>query len=170
MSKKIFLTGRPGIGKTTVVKKVIERLKDKLIEVEGFYTQEIRKKGKRVGFEIKGLNGFEGILAHVDLNTKYRVGKYNVKLKDLEKCIKRIEKSSPDLYVIDELGKMELYSKKFKKFIDRLLNSEKRVLAVVQKRVIDRYKNREDVEIVEVNHENRDELPIKILNLLKFDF
>ena len=55
LAKNLLLTGPPGCGKTTVIRRLVERLANR--RVAGFYTHEIRKKGQRVGFEVRGLNG-----------------------------------------------------------------------------------------------------------------
>ena len=80
--KNILLSGRPGVGKTTLVIRVIEELRS--IKVGGFYTEEIRQKGIRKGFRIKTLDGQEGILAHRDIESRFRVGRYRVSMSDLE--------------------------------------------------------------------------------------
>ncbi|MFQ6001621.1 MAG: nucleoside-triphosphatase, partial [Anaerolineae bacterium] len=71
----ILLAGRPGVGKTTVIKQVVEMLGG---EAGGFYTEEIRQGGRRLGFKIITLEGEEGVLAHVDIKGAPRVSKYGV--------------------------------------------------------------------------------------------
>ena len=66
MNSNILLTGRPGIGKTTAVKRIIENIG--INRLNGFWSSEIREKGKRIGFSINTLDGRIGILAHIDLN------------------------------------------------------------------------------------------------------
>lgn len=168
MSQKIFLTGRPGIGKTTVIRKVVKQVKERNISLSGFYTQEIRENKRRAGFKIKGLNGYEGILAHVNLNTKYRVGKYSVKLEDIEECIEKLKETESDILVIDEIGKMELYSEKFKTWIENLLNSDKKVIGVIQKRISQKFKAKYNLDLMRVTEKNRNSLPNKIVKLLSF--
>ena len=53
------MTGKPGVGKTTVIKKIIEKYKK---NIGGFYTEEIREKGHRVGFRIKKTAGEVGLI------------------------------------------------------------------------------------------------------------
>ena len=167
--KNIFLSGPPGIGKTTIIKKVVAAAPNLF---GGFYTEEMRKKTKRVGFRIRTLKGREGILAHVDLESPYRVGKYRVKLEDLEKIgLRSIQAAVADkrMVAIDELGKMELFSEKFKEEVVRALDSPRRVLATVKEgknAFLDNIKSREDVLLIEVTRENRDRLPREIKRLL----
>ncbi len=46
----VFLTGRPGVGKTTVIERALQMMGD--IEMHGFITREMREDGRRVGFRI----------------------------------------------------------------------------------------------------------------------
>ena len=79
---KILITGRPGIGKTTVIQKVLERMKPM---AGGFFTEEIRKRGNRLGFRVRDIHtGKEGILAHVEHRGGPRVGKYGVDIDSFE--------------------------------------------------------------------------------------
>ena len=88
-AKNILICGKPGIGKTTLIKKIAENLREK---ATGFYSEEIRRENKRVGFKIKTLRGKEGILSHINSKSPYRVGKYKVNLKEFEEiCITSIE-------------------------------------------------------------------------------
>lgn len=160
MIKHLILTGLPGIGKTTLVKKLIEGKKN----VRGFVTEEIRERGKRIGFKLSTLSGEELILAHESFSSPYRVGRYGVDLKAFEDVGVReieegIEEGSP-LIVIDEIGKMELYSKRFIEALFRALDQSK-VLATMGKinhPVVISIQRREDIKIVEVTLYNRDEL------------
>jgi len=71
MTKKILLTGRPGCGKTTLIKRVVDEL---ALPAAGFYTEEIRQRGERVGFKIITLSGEEAVFADVDFRTPQRLG------------------------------------------------------------------------------------------------
>ena len=156
--KKILITGRPRIGKTTVIKKVIAGLQRGGIEVDGFYTEEIRKNKNRVGFKIIGLRGFEGILAHVEFKTNFRVGKYFVKLDALEEYIDRINDSITDseVIVIDEIGRMELFSGKFKEFIKKIFNEKRIVIATVGEKFVNRFNK--NAELIRVTLDNRNSI------------
>jgi len=66
MKKNIFLTGAPSSGKTTVIKKVIKSL---TVPAKGFYTEEERVEGRRVGFVLNTLDGQKGYLAHQDIKS-----------------------------------------------------------------------------------------------------
>ncbi|MGB3904128.1 MAG: nucleoside-triphosphatase, partial [Anaerolineae bacterium] len=114
MGRTILLTGRPGVGKTTVIKKALDRLEGR---AGGFYTAEIRESGRRQGFKIVTLDGQEGILSHVDIRGQPRVSRYGVNLGDLEEvgvAALRRAIAEADLIVVDEIGKMELFSEAFR--------------------------------------------------------
>ena len=160
MSKKILLTGPPGIGKTTIIKKVIDTLQKKGFSVCGFYTEEIRENNKRAGFKIIGLDGSCGTLAHINFKSNYRVGRYFVKLSALEECIAQIPGSG--ILIIDEIGKMELFSEKFKNFVDRILNEEGIVIATIGEKFV--HKFGKNSEVLEVTPNNRNLMPGIIFN------
>jgi nucleoside-triphosphatase len=159
--KNILVAGRPGVGKTTLIKKLAEKLSG---EVAGFYTEEIRKAGVRVGFKIRSFAGREGILAHVDIKSDKRVGKYRVNLEDLEKVgvdsiLGGLEKAN--FILIDEIGKMEMYSERFKEVVIKVLDSNKFLIATIigkSHSFADKIKKREDIKLFEITRVNRDDL------------
>jgi len=170
LKKKIFLTGRPGVGKTTVLLRIVERLRKEGLKIGGLISREVREKGFRIGFKVIDLDdGKEGWLAHVRQPVGPKVGKYRVCIKDLESIgvnaiLKAIREA--EIVVIDEVGPMELFSQAFRKALIQSLNSGKTILGTihyrVKARIIIEIKEREDVAIIEVTHKNREELPEKI--------
>jgi nucleoside-triphosphatase len=105
VTEKVLLTGRPGCGKTTLIKRVVNNLPQR---AGGFYTEEIRDRGTRVGFKIVTLDGDEVVFAHVALKTSERVGKYRLDLSALEAVgVKAIREAvqAQRLVVIDEIGR-----------------------------------------------------------------
>ncbi len=171
MKKNLLLTGNPGIGKSTIIKKVVSGLKGR--ELKGFYTEEIREGGVRKGFNIITLDGKKGILAHCRLKSPYRVGKYGVNITDLETiAVPAIQPSgNPEsIIIIDEIGKMECFSKKFVEALYYALNSDNQVLGVIKKKgngLVNAIKLREDVELVEVTLRNRDKLAYQIVGMFE---
>ncbi|MFH1622400.1 MAG: NTPase [Candidatus Omnitrophota bacterium] len=131
---KIIISSKPGVGKTTLVKELISKLK---VTICGFYTEEIRENGKRVGFKVVNLeNKEEVVLAHVYLEGPKKVGKYKVNIKDFEpmaiNILEKAIKGKEELIIIDEIGKMELFSKVFRQLVIRLLNSPKNVIFTIK--------------------------------------
>jgi nucleoside-triphosphatase len=134
---RVAVTGRPGCGKTTLIRKVVEALQGRM-SIGGIYTEEIREGRIRRGFAIVDLSsGRRGILAHTDLGSGPRVGKYRVNLKDIEEiAVPAIMEAlrTKELLVIDELAPMELASPKFIEAVEAALASEKHLLFAVQQR------------------------------------
>ncbi|HEC76905.1 MAG TPA: NTPase [Thermoplasmatales archaeon] len=173
---KIGITGAPRVGKTEGIIKVIGRLED-IYNFGGMITKSIEENGVRVGFKIiDWITKEEKIFAHVNFDTPYRVGKYKVDLRVLNNFgIPAIEKAiyeeEIDIVVIDEVGKMELESKKFKETVREALECEKPVLLTLHKKsrdsLLQDIRNMSNVRILEITSINRNFLPYKIEKLLK---
>jgi nucleoside-triphosphatase len=172
MGPAILLTGRPGVGKTTVVRQVLARWE---AGAGGFYTKEIREQGRRTGFRLVTLDGARGLLASVNISSPFRVGKYAVDLADLETvgvgALQRaIGQPEVSLLVMDEIGKMELFSPAFREAVLAALDSPKLVLGTIMARPhpwVDAIKARPEVSLVEVTPLNRSTLPEEILRGLR---
>ncbi len=172
MPKNILITGRPGVGKTTLLKRLAERCGQ--WAVTGFYTEEIRENGVRVGFRAVTLSGHRAVFAHRDFHVHpdHRVGKYGVKpevleglvLPHLDPCRK-----GADLVVIDEIAKMELFSDALRESFVRVLDDPTSVLATITLKgtgLIKRVKQREDVTLFTLTEKNRNALPEQIYRKL----
>ncbi len=159
MGKTILLMGRPRVGKTTIIKKVVKRLGGR---AGGFYTEEIRERGRRQGFRIVTLDGQEGILAHVNVRSRYRVSKYGVDLASLERVgVTAIQQAIAvsDCVVIDEIGKMELFSVAFKEAVLAAVESDKLVLGTIilgSHPWADAIKSHPQVNLIKITEANRD--------------
>lgn len=167
--KNILITGHPAIGKTTLMKRLSEKLPHS--HMAGFYTEEIREKGIRKGFALMSLHGEKSILSHVDIKSPYHVGKYGVDVKNFDDFLEAISflKPETDLIIIDEIGKMECFSDKFKRMVMQLFDSMKPVIATIALRgegIIEEIKKRKDIQLLVMTHSNRDFLFLKILKLL----
>lgn len=164
------MTGSPGVGKTTLIRAVVNRLEE--VTCAGFYTEEKRQAGQRVGFRIVTLNGQEGTLASVGRQAP-TVGRYSVHVEEFEKLV--LPNLDPgttpaDLYVIDEIGKMELLSREFRSKIIDLLAQPTNLLATIAKKgqgFIEQLKSRNDIELIEVTRHNRDQLVTEIERKIK---
>ncbi len=156
--KNILISGLPGVGKTTVVIRIAEALVD--FHPAGFYTSEMRERGMRQGFELVSLDGKRSLLSHVKLESRYRVGRYGVDIKGFEDFLDMLNFTErvTRLVVIDEIGKMESFSEKFKKLVKGLLDSEKPVIATIAQKgegFISEIKKRGDVLLFELTQANR---------------
>jgi nucleoside-triphosphatase len=168
--KNIFITGRPGIGKTTLIHKLFHQLSQ--FNIAGFYTSEIREKGIRKGFLISTFDGHEQTLAHEDLTCPHKVSKYSVDIYALEKIISKLEMQdqSIDLWLIDEIGKMESLSPKFRRFMEQTLISAVPVIATISITAggwIEQIRRQTTARLFEVNKSNRNELHLIITKLLE---
>jgi len=168
--KNILITGLPGIGKTTAIKKLAEGLKE--LGPEGFYTAEIREGAERQGFELIGLDGSRGLLSHVGIKSNYRVGRYGVALGDFEKFLDALMLARPKtrVIIIDEIGKMECLSQRFKAVVRSVLDSETPVIATVALKgagFIAEVKNRGDIKLLEMTAGNRAALPVEIAGYVR---
>jgi len=161
----IFITGKPRVGKTSLVKEIIRELK---LDAGGIIAPEIRNK-ERVGFKIVDLStGEEKILASIYQKEGPRIGKYRVNLKNLDyiakKAIGRAIKEK-ETVVIDEIGKMEFYSEVFREMVTKALDSEKLVLAVLHRNYVKDFKSRGI--IFELRKDNYEEIKRNIVNKIE---
>jgi nucleoside-triphosphatase len=161
VNRKVLLTGRPGCGKTTLVRRIVNELRQ---PAGGFYTQEIRRRQERVGFKIVTLDGKEGVFAHVSFKTQQRLGKYGLDLSPLETIgIEAVREAvrAGQLTVIDEIGPMEIRSAIFRDAVKEALDSRTPLLGTISARrfpFTDAIKKRRDVTLIEVRADNREQL------------
>ena len=168
----ILLTALPRTGKSTAIKKIVNMLgKD---NCGGFYTEEIREAGERVGFRICTLSGKMGILSHVNIESNYRISRYGVDLEAFERlCISELENAVKDnnvkYIVIDEIGPMQLFSEKYKELLISLLNCDKPIIGTIfmnSYEWLDDFKKQKNVNLIEITFDNRDSLPLQLVELL----
>jgi nucleoside-triphosphatase len=167
--KNILITGCPGVGKTTLVRRLVPELA--AWQPVGFYTEEIRESGVRRGFEWVDLRGRRGVLSHVALHGPYRVGRYGVDVQGFEAYLASLDLTAAESRVlfIDEIGKMECLSARFRSLLKQALESERPLVATIALKgtgFIEAVKSREDVELHELRPDNRDSLARHILGRL----
>ena len=158
VSQHLLLTGKPGTGKTNLIKEAIARSK---IKAGGFYTEEIRSSGIRQGFKIITLDGKEAILAHVNISSPFQVSKYKVDVDNLNKVgVSATQRALEecDLIIIDEIGKMELLSPQFRETVRQAINGGKKVLGTIMLNpnpFCDEIKHHPEVKVLLVTRDNR---------------
>jgi nucleoside-triphosphatase len=172
MKQVYLLTGRPGTGKTSLIKQAIAGMRGK---AGGFYTEEIRSRGVREGFRLVTLDGQGAILAHVGIHSPYRVSKYGVDVDSLDRVgVSALNQAAKEcnLIVVDEIGKMELFSANFREAIWQIINSGKRVLGTIMFQAnpwVDAIKRQPQVNLVEVTRANHQRVLEEILAWLEVD-
>jgi nucleoside-triphosphatase len=170
MKRVYLLTGRPGTGKTSLIKQAVAEMRGK---VGGFYTEEIRSGGIREGFRLVTLDGQDAILAHINIHSPYRVSKYGVDTRSLDRVgVSALNQAAEecDLVVVDEIGKMELFSADFRETVWRIINSGRRVLGTIMLQAdpwADKIKRQPQVKLVEVTRANRRRVLEEILTWLQ---
>jgi len=158
----ILLEGRPGVGKTTAAGALVKALRVRGVEVTGFTTEEIREGGRRLGFRVESVSGESAVLAHVELPGPPRVGRYGVDLGALERVALPSIAASVGVVVIDELGKMELASERFRDAVAALVERDLTIAATVHAfphPFTDELKRRPGVRTITITRRNRDALP-----------
>jgi nucleoside-triphosphatase len=172
MRKNILITGMPRSGKSTLLNKIIKQFKNKV----GFVTNEVRKDGERIGFEIETNTGEKSSLANVNFKTNLKVSRYFVDIENLDLMTSKVEDfEKDDLLFLDEIGQMELFSEKFKVLVEKYLDSTNLCVATLSKIYSDEFietiKRRKDILLIELTEENRDEkekyLEILLRKILK---
>lgn len=175
MTQTLLLSGRPGVGKTTLIKAVVHKLGER---ADGFYTEEIRQLGKRQGFRLVGLRGERATLAHVQFRQASRrgrqrghprVGRYGVDVTALDQIgVAALERAMAQgrIVIVDEIGKMELFSEAFRTAVLMAIDGPTPMIATVMARPhpwVDALKARPDVTLWQVTVENRDVMVRRVL-------
>ncbi|MCJ7764086.1 MAG: nucleoside-triphosphatase [Dehalococcoidales bacterium] len=170
MKQVYLLTGIPGTGKTSLIKQAVAGMKGK---AGGFYTEEIRSNGIRKGFKLVTLDGEEAILAHIKIQSKYQVGKYGVDVDALEKVgVAALQKAirQCQLVVVDEIGRMELFSDSFRKTVLEIIDSGKWLLGTIMfnsNKWADTIKRRPEVFVAPVTGANNQQALARVRQWLE---
>jgi nucleoside-triphosphatase len=166
----VIVTGYPGVGKTTVIEKLAAALGSR---AGGFLTREVRQGGRRTGFLIESLDGHRSLLARRDRKGGPRVGSYRVLVANLEAVgVQSIRHAldTKEIVIVDEIGKMELMSPGFRDIIMLALDSDKTVVATLSMSkdpFSERIRNRSDITMLEVRHDNRDLMASRIREVIE---
>lgn len=150
--------------------RILERLKG--VKAAGFYTEEIRQGDRREGFRWKRLDGKEGILSGVDIKGRLRVGRYGVDVAGFERDVVpvlELNQGDVDVFVIDEIGKMECLSEKFVEAVRKLLAGDKPVVATIAIKsggFISEAKKAAGIELLTITERNREAVVEQIMKKL----
>ncbi|KAK2167213.1 hypothetical protein LSH36_31g06006 [Paralvinella palmiformis] len=149
--RHIVLTGPPGVGKTTLIHKTCQGLQKAGIKVQGFYTEELREKGRRIGFDVVTLDGHRGQLARI--------------ISDEPGSSRQYKKDTPPVYVVDEVGKMELFSQRFVQAVrDLLAKPSSTILATIPIpkgrpiAFVEEIRSNREAVVFQISRENRDHI------------
>lgn len=162
MQKTAFLvTGEPGVGKTTLIRQVVSTMH---LRAAGFYTEDIQMSGNREGFRIVTLDGDMALLASTGHPGEVRVSKYGVDVAELERVgVPAVQRAVErgHVAVVDEVGKMQLYSRVFRKTIFEVIRGRHLLLGTImlgRNPYADRIKSERNVELLHLTEGNRQEL------------
>jgi nucleoside-triphosphatase len=167
----LLITGRPGVGKTTLLERVIEQLHGTL-RLAGFTTTEERDpSGQRTGFRIVTVEGKQGELARVGLRSSVHMGRYGVNLEAFERlALPELARRDAGLIVIDEIGKMECASEHFRHAVQDALEAQVSVLATLGNARLPFFlalRGRPDVEVITLTEHNRDAMVAQLCSRLQ---
>lgn len=166
--RRTLITGRPGSGKTTAIQRVVQRLER---PIGGFTTGELREHGRRVGFEIRTLDGERAVMAHVDHSGPERISRYGVDVGAVDRLAAdsvRAAVAAGQMVVVDEIGPMELLSERFREAVGEALKADVPFLGTVVARrhpFTDQLKTREDIDLIRLDRSNRDRLVGELVEL-----
>jgi len=129
--RSILLTGRPGVGKSTLLEGILHTLPS-FVRVTGILSGELRVEGQRQGFTVRAISRDPGILASPDLPGEPRFGtllpngkrRLGISLTHLETDVcPSVEASlgAADIALLDEIGAMQAESTRFRTLIQKIL-------------------------------------------------
>ncbi|MFV0481132.1 MAG: nucleoside-triphosphatase [Campylobacteraceae bacterium] len=154
--KNIFLTGEKGVGKTTLLNKILD---DFNFDVGGHFTTREFKNGGVIFYmndyitkEVKLFADFSNFEQKKVIKETFEVFGVNL----LQNALKQ-----KDVIVLDELGPMEENFTDFKKSVYDVLDSPKLTLGILKEcdsPFIDSIMKRSDTKVIKVTKENRNTL------------
>ncbi len=175
MYVKIGLSGLPGVGKTTTLIRTVQMLEEEGYKVGGMITEELKEGNRRVGFYVMDwTTKNKEIFAHKDFESRYKVGPYGINVDVLDRVgVKALEDAinTADIIIVDEVGKMEVVSKRFVSVVREILDMDKHMIITLHKKsrnpLLQEIRRRDDMRMLEVTPLNRNLLPFKMVKLIK---
>lgn len=174
-SLKVGISGAWGARKTETLESIIRMLSDEDIEVGGMVTEPIMEDNRRVGFQVMDWSTKEkAVFAHLDLDSPTEIKGYGVNLDSLNevgvKAIKDAAKEK-EVVLIDEIGKMQVESEKFKEVVSKIFEIDKPLIITFEKKsrntLLQDLRRRDDVRMLELTDVNKNLLPYKVVELIK---
>ncbi len=161
MKSAYLVTGEPGIGKTTLIRQVVSTMR---LRAAGFYTEDLRTAGVREGFRIVTLDGQTALLAATGHPSDVSVSKYGVDVPELERvgvaALRRgLERGH--VLIVDEIGKMQLFSKEFRSIVLTAVQQGHPMLGTImggRNPYADRIRQHQNVEVLTLTPESRQDL------------
>lgn len=165
MAAVVFLTGRPGVGKSSIIERLISEARARRFSLTGFITPELRKDG-RTGFAVRDIaTGNERVFAATaKIPGAPKVSKYYIDLAAFESIAIPAMTGGADLRVIDEIGKMEMLSERFRTTLGLILQSDVPVVATLGMPFVSQF--RKYGQVIEATPQNRAELHLRVLELI----
>ena len=165
--RNLLLTGVSGAGKSTLLEKVGKKLKGR--KIRGFFSQVLWEGDQRKGWRLDTFDCDGGVLAHMDIHSQHNMGRYGVDMLLFERLVDSQLQFDSEVYVylVDEIGIIAPWSPKFVFAVDELLDSSQKVVAIIRLRgdgYVQQVKDRSDVELWEVTHENREHMLDRVLD------
>lgn len=150
----LFLTGKSEIDKTAFIKRILPEIKNK----RGFFTEEIKEKGEGIGLKIVTLQGKEGVFAHKDFLLPFHLGRYGVNVNVFNSFavaeLREVLAGNCEVVVVDEIGKMELFSKELRDVVGEVLEKKTIMgtMSTADEPFLNYLRRRKDVYIIDVDY------------------
>ena len=155
--KHLFLTGHKQVGKSTILRKLLENRE----EPAGFRTLRIPNEE---GCSVHMFAPDETEFTEANRVFYRHKGVLYLNIEDFDRIgCDLLEKSKgADLILMDELGPTEVHARQFRRAVWETLDESAHVYGVLQMAesdFLDQVAAREDVLVMTVTEENRDDLP-----------
>jgi len=168
-----IITGKKQQGKTKFTREVISLLKDRNIEIGGFFADGVHEDGKRIGFDlVDSETGTNYLLCRTSPNKNFvTIGPYYFDPAAIDKGNELLliaASHGAKVVVIDEIGPLELKNKGWASSIDFLCTQPQLIQVwVVRKKLVRQFTRRwnvRDICIADIMTDNPKRLSDEIVN------